>query len=95
MARYFAKQTDYSITYKDDDGDFYIAYFDTRDEMFREAAKFFAFDDLDTGMEIVEIWDDGTFCAYAGWKPGMVIEFVDARCWEDRVWIGEFPEWDH
>lgn len=95
MARNAVRMTPYSITYKYDDGDFYIVYFDTRDEMFLEAAKFYAFNDLDYGMKIVEINDHGRLCVYSGWRPGMVIEFVDANDWDNRVWIGEFPEWDH
>lgn len=93
MARNAVRVTPYSITYEYDDGEIYLVYFDTRDEMFYEAAKFHAFDDLDYGMRIVEINDDGKTVHYIGWRPGMRIVFKDT---EGKVaWDEKYPQWDH
>lgn len=92
MARNAVKMTDYFYETEYDDGEKYITFFDTKDELFYEAAKLTAFDDLDTGMSITEIVCEGRNCYYAGWQPDMVIEFLND---EGVVWSGQFPEWDH
>ena len=94
MARNAVKVTDYYFEEIFDDGEKFIVFFDTAEEMFYEAAKFYAFDDLDTGMRITKISCEGDLCHYLGYQPDMVIEFV----WNtngETVWSGQFPEWDH
>lgn len=94
MARNAVKMTDYYFEETFDDGEKFIVFFDTPEEMFYEAAKFYAFDDLDTGMKITKISCEGDLCHYVGYQLDMLIEFV----WDDSgetVWSGQFPEWDH
>ena len=94
MARHPVKMTDYYFEETFDDGEKFIVFFDTPEEMFYEAAKFYAFDDLDTGMKITKISCEGDLCHYVGYQLDMLIEFV----WDDSgetVWSGQFPEWDH
>ena len=93
MARNAVKMTDYYIEETFDDGEKYIVFFDTEEEMFYEAARFYAFNDLDTGMEITKIVCEGRNCYYTGWQPDMVIEFVNDD--EEIIWSGQFPQWDH
>lgn len=94
-----ARITPYNIVYHyhDDDLDTntcYIHYFENENEMYRWAAKFFAFEDLDTGMEIDAIYNYGREIIYAGWQPDMLIEFIDK--WSNTsVWAEYFPEWNH
>ena len=59
MARHPVKMTDYYFEETFDDGEKFIVFFDTPEEMFYEAAKFYAFDDLDTGMKITKISCEG------------------------------------
>ena len=93
MARNAVKVTPYSIFYKYDDGDEYIAYFDTKEELFYEASRYYAFDDYDTGVEIIDILCDDKFCHYAGWRPGMRIIFKSDE--NEVLWDQSYPEWDH
>ena len=92
MARNAVKVTDYFYETEYDDGEKYITFFDTKDELFYEVAKFYAFDDLDTGMKVTSIYCEGP-CWYTGYQPDMVIEFdnIDGKI----IWSGQFPEWDH
>lgn len=100
MARNAARMTDYFYEVEYDDGERYIIFFDTKHELFCELAKIYAFDDLDTGMEIIRIYCEGEPCYYTGWQPDMVIEFAALNFAElsepNRiVWSGQFPQWDH
>lgn len=94
MARNAVRMTNYFYEAEYDDGEKYITFFDTKDELFYELAKFYAFDDLDTGMGITEIICEGKSCYYIGWQPDMVIKFAYEEGGE-TVWSGQFPEWDH
>lgn len=94
MARNAVKRTDYFFEETFDDNERYLVFFDTKDELFYELAKIYAFNDLDTGMRVTEIVCEGMLCHYTGWQPDMVIEFA----WNtngETVWSGQFPEWDH
>lgn len=94
MARNAVKVTEFYIEEVFDDGDRFLVFFDTAEEMFYEAAKFFAFNDLDTGMQITSIVANGVDHRYAGWMPDMRIQF--RSCWSDElVYDRCFPEWDH
>lgn len=92
MARNVVKVTDYYFEETFDDGEKFIVFFDTAEEMFYEAARFYAFSDLDTGMRITRIVCEGRNCHYTGWQPDMVIEFANDK---EIVWGGQFPQWDH
>lgn len=94
MARNAVKMTNYFYETTYDDGEKYITFFDTKDELFYELAKIYAFDDLDIGMGVTEIICEGSNCYYRGWQPDMVIEFAYEESGE-TVWSGQFPEWDH
>lgn len=93
MARNAVKMTDYFYETEYDDGEKYIIFFDTKNELFYELAKIYAFDDLDTGMKITKIVYEGMHCHYIGWQPDMVIEFANEN--GDIIYGGEFPQWDH
>jgi len=93
MARNAVKMTDYFYETEYDDGERYITFFDTKDELFYELAKLYAFNDLDTGMEVTKIVCEGKPCYYTGWQPDMVIEFANEN--GDIIYGGQFPEWDH
>lgn len=95
MARNAVKVTDYYIRYIYDDEESYIVFFDTKEEMFYEAAKFYAFDDLDTGMDIQIISCKGEFCEYCGYEPGMRIRFKVCGLGGEVVWDQYYHEWDH
>ena len=93
MARNAVKMTDYFYETEYDDGEKYITFFDSKDELFYELAKIYAFDDLDTGMKVTKIVYEGMRCHYIGWQPDMVIEFANEN--GDIIYGGEFPQWDH
>lgn len=94
MARNVVKRTDYFYEEEFDDNERYLVFFDTKDELFYELAKIYAFDDLDTGMRVTEIICEGMLCHYTGWQPDMVIEFAYNESGE-VIWSGQFPQWDH
>ena len=72
----------------------YIIYFDTKDELFYEAAKTYAYDDCYTeDFTIEEIGCEGKKCHYIGWRPGMRFIFKDTE--GEVVWDTRHPEWDH
>lgn len=93
MARNAVRMTEYFYETEYDDGEKYITFFDSKDELFYELAKIYAFDDLDTGMKVTRIYCENKPCYYTGWQSDMVIEFVNDE--ERTIWIGQFPEWDH
>ena len=93
MARNAVKVTDYFYETKFDDGEKYITFFDTKDELFYELASIYAFNDLDIGMRVTKIVYEGMQCHYIGWQPDMVIEFANEN--GDIIYGGQFPEWDH
>lgn len=72
----------------------YMIYFDSKEELFYNAAKFYAFDDtLDGELTIDEIYCEGKKCHYIGWRPGMRYVFKDTE--DEVVWDSRYPEWDH
>lgn len=65
---------------------------DSINRWFAKLAKTIAF--IDCSAEIVtSIVHKGQEITYAGWKPGMRYEFIDAE--GNIVWSASFPEWDH
>lgn len=94
MARHVVEVTDYYFEEEFDDNERFIVFFDTAEEMFYEAARFYAFNDLDTGMRITKISCEGALCHYTGYQPDMVIEFAYNESGE-IIWSGQFPQWDH
>lgn len=94
MTRNAVRMTEYFYETEYDDGEKYITFFDSKNELFYELAKIYAFDDLDTGMRVTEIRCEGALCHYTGWQPGIVIEFAHNGSGK-VVWSGQFPEWDH
>ena len=93
-----ARITPYSITYHYTDADdkktCYIRYFDSASAMCYWAARLYAFSDFDDTIKIDAIKSHGREIVYAGWQPGMLIEFIDKQT-RESVWADEFPVWDH
>lgn len=80
--------------YDKTDKEFYVHYFDTRDEMLTHVSKIYCFGDLDDSVDIRTITTFGQKITYAGWQPNMVFEFrykdTGRTCW-----IEQFPNWEH
>lgn len=76
-------------------GEVVMKYFEKGDigALCYKASQFYAWADCDDTYEIVEIMCDGVELYYAGWKPGMLFEFVSEK--GGIVYSAEFPEWDH
>lgn len=84
----------WTLTYRDvDDGTIYREEFEDEDHAFHAASKLVAFSDC-YPVDHVRVRHFGRSYKYAGWQPGMKIEFVDVVSWLTR-WIGYYPEWDH
>ena len=100
MLRNISKVTPYFIKYKlEDEEDIYIAYFDTKEELFYNASEMIAFSDIEP-VEILQISYEGKDCIYAGWKPGMRFVFKSSKKLGDItvnnvVWDSSYPHWDH
>ena len=62
------------------------------DWWFTQLAHTIAFDDC-SGERILFISYEGKEIRYAGWKPGMLMEFEDKE--GNTIWSQAFPEWDH
>ena len=62
------------------------------DQWFTQLAKTIAFDDC-SGERVLYIMYKGKELHYAGWKPGMLMEFADKN--GNTIWSASFPEWDH
>ena len=87
------KITLYSITIRDAyDGDFYIDYYETPNDLFYAAAKFCLFSDL-TNDEITEIKVGEIEAEYYGWLPDMEARFVNKSNREEILWDSFYPEW--
>lgn len=71
-------------------------YYDSGDVcgLCSEAAKFYAFDDLDDTFSIVKLVCEGKELEYAGWQPGMLFEFFEVKSGK-IVYSNVFPQWDH
>lgn len=84
------------FTYLLNCGDYYerrYVQFDTPAEMFENAARCIAFDDLSDDV-FESCYVDGNEYLYAGWQPGMVYEFIDEETGK-VVYSTCHPEWDH
>ena len=71
-------------------------YYDSGDVygLCREAAKFYAFDDLDDTFSIEKLVLEGREIYYVGWQPGMRFTFK-YRDSGEVVFDNEYPQWDH
>lgn len=75
----------------DMEGERYLAYYATIDEMLHEASRMMAFNDCEP-FDSMTVTSYDSEWHYMGWQPGMKYE------WEDdngRTWVGYYPEWDH
>ena len=63
------------------------------DDAFYVAAECQAFSDFNEAHNI-KVHHQGSTYRYAGWQPGMLIEFVNEKLGASR-WSGRFPRWDH
>ena len=61
--------------------------------VFNTAANLVAFGDL-TGVRMIRVRHNGRSYKYAGWMPGMLIEF-EALGSGHVVWSERYPHWDH
>ena len=71
-------------------------YYDSGDvyALCHEAAKFYAFDDLDDTFSIEKLVLEGREIYYVGWQPGMRFTFK-YRDNGEVVFDNEYPQWDH
>ena len=94
MAKYQMKMTEYYMTYAFE-GDTYLRCYDTKEELFNDVSRIYAFSDCETeGIEILLICCEGDACDYCGWEPGMRMRFVNA--WPNEVvWDKTYPQWEH
>ncbi len=65
---------------------------DTKDKAFFYAARAQAFSDISDTHDI-RVHHAGRTYHYAGWQPGMLIEFNNKI--GTPIWGCRFPEWDH
>lgn len=87
----------YAYTLQDRyDGEVIVKCFEPkeRDIMMREVSKHICFSDCDDTFVITNIIYGGRELQYAGWKPCMLMEYVDNFTGE-VVWSGQFEQWDH
>ena len=78
-----------------EDNLFYFTSYDSRDAMFRAAAKAYCFADYSDDIMPALIIDGGQEVHYTGWQPDMVFSFVLADDEDEVVWEGQFPSWEH
>lgn len=80
------------VSYVDDEGVEARVEMPGEREAFLKAAELAAFDDL-YDIRQVRVRHAGRTYYYAGWQPGMLIEFVTIL--GVVVYSGYFPRWDH
>ena len=78
-----------------EDNLFYFTSYDSRDDMFRDAANAYCFADCSDDIMPALIIDGGQKVHYTGWQPDMVFSFVLADDEDEVVWEGQFPSWEH
>ena len=79
-----------------DDGEVIVKTYndDKANTMMRDVSKFICFSDCDDTYEVVKIVYKGREVEYAGWKPGMVMEFNDKET-GILAWGCCRPDWEH
>lgn len=83
------------ITYLDEDDIPETVKFDLStsiDEVFYRASQLVIFDDCYPVRNVLVHLDGETY-HYAGWQPGMLIEFEDEH--GKTFWSASFPQFDH
>lgn len=86
--------TEYYILFKDNTtNEIFIEFYPTKDKMFTEASRFYAFSDCDDTYSIVEIICENKKCYYFGWRPDMEFVFVDQ--YDTQIWSNYFSGWEH
>ena len=85
------KRTDYWVVAEDEDGESYMVFFESRDEMLIWCSKQIAFADCG-GYWIPAVCENMRVWKYMGWQPNMVFEW---RRQDGEVWVRQFEEWDH
>ena len=78
-----------------EDNLFYFTSYDSRDDMFRAAAEAYCFADYNDDIMPSLIIDDGVEVRYTGWQPDMVFSFASPYNYDEIVWEGCFPSWEH
>ena len=92
------RPADAFVSYTDDDGEPEVIRFsasehrDPLDIAFGQAAYTQAFSDI-ANISRVRVHHQGRVYYYAGWQPGMKIEFVNQL--GVSIWCERFPRWDH
>ena len=67
---------------------------DKANTMMRDVSKIICFSDCDDTFEVVSIVYKGREVEYAGWKPGMVMDFKDKET-GISAWGCCRPDWEH
>lgn len=86
------RKAPFTVTWETEDSTERETYYG-EDEAFFAAAELQAFSDCSDAHNI-KVHHNGSTYRYAGWQPGMLIEFVNEKLGTSR-WYGRFPEWDH
>lgn len=84
------RMTPYRISYEME-GDKYLEYFDTQDEMMYAACQLLAFNDC-CPVHNLNVYESRHEWKYMGWQPGMIYEWVRD---DNEIWVDAFPQWDH
>lgn len=81
-------------TYRDKNGVVHMVADDgiNEDKFFTNISRRIAFDDC-TDEEVLSIFWRGQEVEYAGWKPMMLFDYLDAD--GNVFWSGSFENWDH
>ena len=85
------KVTNYYSVSRDDNGDKYLTFYDSVDEMLHQCSKQIAFDDCG-GVWPDFVVDNGKTWCYMGWQPGMIYQWTRS---DGEVWSRQYLEWDH
>lgn len=79
-----------------EDGEVIVKAYEEHEDnmMMREVSKHICFSDCDDTFEVIKIVYKGREVEYAGWKPGMVMEFNDKET-GILAWGCCRPDWEH
>lgn len=87
------ESSDNYMEWHDEDGNHFVTFADTPEEICRAAVKLYAFDDC-YPIEVTTIVADRHDLRYVGWMPGMRYVFKDI-CTGEVVFDECFEEYDH